>query len=167
MPSLKQNIVLLFCAHQCSDSIVRQFVNVRWHTSATVLLSQRSQRCYRHSCSRRCGAHHSRSPRQRSNPACFGQKTKPTKKSNTHLALSASCHSVEESSLRQRSRSVHSPSIVLGNFIQFSPPACLMIGSADLWTPGCRVDVDVARVERQSSCLHCIVHHSVQHTDPT
>ena len=51
-------------------------------------------------------------------------------------------------------------------FVQILSPARLIIGSADLWTPGSRVDVDVAWVERQSSCLDCIIHNPVQHTNP-
>ena len=65
-------------------SIVRQFVNVRWQTLATVLQSQRCQRCYRHSCNRRCVVHHSHSPIQRLNPAFYGQKTADDTKSQRH-----------------------------------------------------------------------------------
>ena len=40
-------------------------------------------------------------------------------RNNSHLALPASRHAVEESSLCQGSGSVHGPSIVLGKFVQF------------------------------------------------
>lgn len=115
VPSLKPLIVRFFVLNDVLASIVRQFVNVRWQTLATVLHSQRCQRCYRHSCNRRCVVHHSHSPIQRLNPAFF-EDVRRYKKSEAHLALPASCHSVEESSLCQRPRSIHSPSIVLGNF---------------------------------------------------
>ena len=179
MPSLKLNIVLLFCAHHSSDSIVRLFLmsvgthrqrcslnDVTVTTMPTVLPSQLQSSIWRPPFPL---AQTKIEPCMKWSDATFPflKWKKFLRETQTHLALPASCHTVEESSLGQRSRSVHSPSIVLGNFIQFSPHTRLMIGSADLWTPGCRVDVDVARVERQSSCLHCIIHHSVQHTDPT
>ena len=153
-----------FVLNNVLSTIVRLFVSVRWHTSATVLLSQQCQRCYRHSCNRRCVDHHSRSPRQRSNPACFGQKSTTPK----NVGHTLPCLPLVTPFRKARFARGPGPSTVRpSSWAIFSSFARLMIGSADLWTPGSRVDVDVTGVERQSSCLHCIVHHSVQHTDPT
>ena len=141
MPSFKRHKVL----NNALATIVKQFVNVRWQTLATVLpstMSQQCQRCFIKVITTMSTVLPSQLQSSMCRPPfplaqtkidpCMFWSRRDLVWNNSHLALPASRHAVEESSLCQGSGSVHGPSIVLGKFVQFFSPARLVMISSPL-----------------------------------